>query len=369
LRNRDPHFLLAAVLLHAAAIVVAWSTAASRAPLTWSDDDARTGAPNQQHGELAFDLVPDEPANKPQHSPQPIARRAPAPAPAPNVGRSAPRGPAPEAPSDDATYPDPEAAAGPTAGTDDSLDQKPPPPLPGLDGKPIWSLPGVLPAPALAGRVSPARPVAPDAPPPAPLPLSPQARAALDYLGSGVPRPQRHEPVQHFPAAGTLASAVTEELRSSTMPAESDTVFELVVDAQGHLASVHVAAANPDHRKAAEGVARAVAQRFAAQTFPLPGAFATGSRIQVAVQSKLAMPDGSKHGVSKPRPTLPGTPSPFAIKEDSLDDRFRPDTPASLPPPKLGIAFSLDFDLANIGAKRRRVLHTRIHAVPLAGAP
>jgi hypothetical protein len=365
-RNRDPHFLLAAVLLHGAAVVLAWSAASSRAPPTWSDEDARSGAPNQQPRELAFDLVPDEPAEKREDAPQPLARLAPA----PNVGRSAPRRPARGAPSDDAPYPDPEAPAEPTArGTDDSLDQKPPAALPGLDGKPIWSLPGVLPPPALAGRVSPARPVVPDAPPPAPLPLSAPARAALDYLGSGVPRPQRQAPVQHFPAAGTLASAVAEELRSSTTPAESETVFELVVDAKGHLASVYVAAANPDHRKAAEGVARAVAQRFAGQTFPLPDAFATGSRIHVAVQSRLTMPDGTSHGIPMPRPSLPGAPSQFGIKDDSLDDRHRPGSTASLPPPKLGIALSFDFDPANIGAKRRRVVHTRVHAVPLPGAP
>jgi hypothetical protein len=194
--------------------------------------------------------------------------------------------------------------------------------------------------------------------------------AALDYLGSRKPPPpsKAEEPAQNFPAAGTLASAVADELRSSSTPPESSTTFELVIDAQGHLASVHIVAADPDHRKAAEGVARAVAQRFAGQTLPLPSSFAGGSRIQVAVRSRLAMPDGTPHGIPKPRPSLPGAPMEHAIKEDSLDDRFRPNTPASLPPPKLGIGLSFDFDLANIGAKRRRVVQTRVHAVPLAGA-
>lgn len=366
MRNRDPQFLLAAALLHAALIAAAWVTGLSTRSA--GDPGLPAGTAGQERGELAFDLVPEAPAKSPAE--QPLARITPVPA--PHVGRSAPRARTPEAPENDAPYPEPAPSANAPAGAQEGLDQKPPPPapLPGLDGKPVWSLPGVLPSPALAGRVSPGPPPTPEAPSPS-LPLGTAGQAVLDYLGSGTPPPpsQTPEPVQHFPAAGTLASAVAEEVRSSSAPPESDTVFELVVDAQGHVASVHVIAVDPDHRKAAEGAARAVAKRFSGQTLPLPGAFAGGSRIRVSVQSRLAMPDGSKHGIPMPRPSLPGAPSPYAIKEDSRDDRHRPGSMASLPPPKLGIALSFDFDLANIGAKRRRVVHTRFHAVPLAGAP
>ena len=368
MRNRDPQFLFAAALLHAALIVAAWRTTYPSLASSSEGDENLLGAPG---GELAFDLVPDPPGNQPQEAPQPIARIEPSPQ--PKVGRSAPQARASEVLPDDAPYPDPEATQGAAPGPQDTPVQKQPLPEapPGLDGKPIWTVPGVLPSPTLAGRVPAApAPVVPDAPPPL-RPLGAPIHAALDYLGSGKPPPpsQVPEPVQNFPAAGTLASALADELRSSSIAPESDTSFELVIDAQGHLASVHVVAADPDHRKAAEGVARAIAQRFAGQTFPLPSSFAGGSRVQVAVRSRITMPDGTSHGIPIPRPSLPGVKSPYDIKEDSFDDRHRSGSPASnLPPPKLGISLKFDFDLANIGAKRRRVVHTRVHAVPLAPA-
>ncbi|UQA62745.1 hypothetical protein [Polyangium aurulentum] len=368
MRNRDPQFLFAAALLHAALIVAAWRTTYPSLASSAEGDEILLGAPGD---EIAFDLVPDAPQNQPQEAPQPIARIEPSPA--PKVGRSAPRGRASEVPPEDSPYPDPEATAGAPPSAQDTPVQKQPLPeaLPGLDGKPIWTMPGVLPSPNLAGRMpAPPAPVVPGAPPP-PRPLGEPIHAALDYLGSGTPPSpfKVPEPVQNFPAAGTLASAVTDELRSSSTAPESETSFELVIDAQGRLASVNVIAVDPDDRKAAEGVARAIAKRFAGQTFPLPSSFAGGSRIQVAVRSQITMPDGTSRGIPTPRPSLPGVKSPYDIKEDSLDDRHRPGSIASqLPPPKLGISLKFDFDLANIGAKRRRVMHTRVHAVPLAGS-
>ncbi|MDC3956619.1 hypothetical protein [Polyangium jinanense] len=363
-RNRDPQFLLAAALLHAAVILAVWFTASSPSP---RNEGSQTEAPGQERDEIAFDLVSDTPTQKPEKAPAPIARVAPAKA--PRVGHHAPRRPTHDAPGEDAPYPDPEPlpAAGANAGSQEAPAEQPPT-LPGLDGKPIWAVPGVLPAPALAGRVSSAPPPAPEEPTIAPS----LGQKALDYLASRVPPPpsayERRDPIQHFPAAGTLASAVTDELRSSTTPAESDTHFELVVDAQGHLVSVHVVAADPAHRKAAEHVARAIAERFSGQTFPLPDAFAAGSRIRVGVKSEVVLPNGAKHHVSDPRLSLPGVSVPLGSQEYLFDERSRPGLAGVLPNLNLGIELSFKFDLATLGSTRKRVLHTRVNAVPLASA-
>ena len=141
------------------------------------------------------------------------------------------------------------------------------------------------------------------------------------------------------------------------------------MDANGQLVKVQVVSADPEHRKEWDRVARAIMQRFAGQTFPLPDTFAGGSRIRVAVKSQLTMPDGTAHGVPMPSPTIPGVPTGREIRIETLDDPHRGTTGnAGLPPTSLAIGLSFNFDLANIGAKRRRVIHTRISAAPLARA-
>jgi hypothetical protein len=318
---------------------------------------------------LEFDVeLADENAKAIGAPPQPIARVTVAPS---RPGRLAPRGKTHETSRNDAPIDAPivEATPSTTASPEAPLDDRPPStPLPGLDGKPVWALPGVLPpAPALGGAIAAApTPVVPSAP----ARTGPLA-ATLDYLASGnPPKPgARIEPVQHFPAAGTLASALATEIRGSSTPPESSGVFELVVDANGQLISVQVVTADPEHRKEWDRVARAIAQRFSGQTFPLPDTFAGGSRIRVAVKSQLTMPDGTAHGVPLPSPTIPGVPTGREIRIETLDDPHRGTTGnAGLPPTSLAIGLSFNFDLANIGAKRRRVIHTRISAAPLARA-
>lgn len=358
MRNRDPLFLLTAALLHAIAIGAVWTGASS--PRRSAEISER--GPDEH---LEFDVeLEDENAKVIEAPRQPIARVTEAPS---RPSRLAPRGKTLDAaPNGTPTV---ETAPSTTASAETRLDERPPPaPLPGLDGKPIWALPGVLPpAVALGGAVAAApAPVVP-APPVSTGPLA----AALDYLASGnPPKPSaRIAPPQHFPAAGTLASALANEIRGSSTPPDSSGVFELVIDAKGQLVSVQVIAADPIHRKEWDRVARTVAQRFAGQTLPLPDTYAIGSRIRVAVTSQLTMPDGTPHGVPVPSPTIPGLPNEHDIRIESRDDRHREGNGKSaLPPTKLAIGLSFQFDLANIGAKRRRVIHTRISAAPLARA-
>jgi hypothetical protein len=359
-RNRDPLFLLAAVLLHALAVGAVWTNAS----ILHTNVDVSTSTPDER---LEFDVdLADEPAKALEAPPQPIAHVTTAHA---RPERFAPRG-KPLAASEKDEAPIAEVAPSSTGSAETAVEVRPPPVLvPGLDGKPIWALPGILPpAPALGGAIAaiPA-PVVPGAPPASTGPLA----VALDYLASGnPPKPNVPiTPIQHFPAAGTLASALASEVRGSSTPPNSDGIFELVVNAKGQLISVQVLAADPLNRKEWERVAHSIAQRFSGQTFPLPDIYARGSRIRVAVQSRLTMPDGTAHGVPMPLPKIPGLPSERDIRVDTLDDQHRAGGPAAgLPPTQLAAGLSFDMDLANIGAKRRRIVHTRISAAPLASA-
>lgn len=242
-------------------------------------------------------------------------------------------------------------------------------PIPGIDGKPIWAVPGVMPpAPAMGGALT-AQP-APVVP--APPPASTGALATvMDYLASGNPpkASARIEPPLHFPAAGTLASALASEVRGSSTPPNSNGIFELVINAQGQLVSVQVLAAAPEYRPEWDRVAKAIAQRFLGQTFPLPTAYAGGSRVRVAVTSQMTMPDGTAHGIPAPAATIPGLPNEKDIKIDGIDDPHRGlGGRSGLPPTSLAAGIKFDFDLANIAAKPRRIVRTRITASPLARA-
>jgi hypothetical protein len=370
-RNRDPLFLLAAVLLHALAVGAVWTSASSARQsveisasepidvLEFNLDSGPIKAPV-----IGIPAQPIARVTEVDARPEKLAYRAnivAASAPTVNdapIVESAPTVAAPIPGSGAATTSEPLPA--------DSL---PPASVPGIDGRPIWAMPGVLPADPALGRANAAQP-APVVP--APISTIPKpVTAVLDYLASGnPPKPDaRIAPPLHFPAAGTLASSLADEIRSSSTPPESSGIFELVIDAQGRLLSVLVVAADPKYRKEWDRVAQVVGQRFSGQTFPLPDAYVVGSRIRVAITSHVTMPDGTPHGVPMPAPTIPGLPGEHDIKNEVLDDPHRGGGgKAGLPPTQLSVGLKFNFDLANIGAKRRRVVRTRISAAPLARA-
>jgi len=359
-RNRDPLFLLAAAFLHAIVVVFVWFTAPS--PRTISENSPVA----KQDERLEFDI---------ERAPEPTEKRheiAALPIPPAGASRLAARGRRPlidKAP-DEAPYA--EAAPGVSAPlpAPESTEQwsATPASVPGLDDKPIWAVPDAFPAPStLASAVTAgAPPVVPAAPA-----NTGTLATVLAYAASGnPPKPSaKPEPIQHFPAAGTLASALASEIRGSSVSPESKGVFELVLNSNGQLVSVQVIASDPERRKEWERIAHVITQRFGEQKFPLPDAYAGGSRIRVAVTSQLTMPDGTAHGVPIPMPTIPGLPSEHDIPAPGLDDRYRGGGgKAGLPPTSLSLGLSFSFDLANIGARPRRVVHTRITAAPLVKA-
>lgn len=370
MRNRDPLFLLAAIALHALAVGAVWTSASSVLP---GAEIAARGSSDE--GEFDIDLSPEKAriveapkviAHVVEESSQPIKI----------VSRGSVVTPA--VPTGNEVLVAEEAAmpSMPNAETPSVIEPAPietrQPTVPGIDGRPIWAMPGVLPSDPALGRAIAAQPAPVVPAPPATNPATPRPiAAALDYLGSGnPPKPDaRIAPPLHFPAAGTLASTLADEIRGSSTPPESNGIFELVIDAKGHLLSVQVVAADPKYRKEWDRVAQVVAQRFTGQTFPLPDAYVVGSRIRVAITSQLTMPDGTSHGIPMPSATIPGLPGEHDIKNDVLDDPHRGGGgKAGLPPVQLAAGIKFDFDLANIGAKRRRIVRTRISAAPLARA-
>ncbi|MDI3281891.1 hypothetical protein QHF83_01170 [Polyangium sp. 15x6] len=341
-RSRIPLSLLAALVLHAAGLLVV--RALPPRPLELST----IGHAFERSPELWIDLRPIEPASSspprgaletPLPAPEPpprvavLPRRAtsPSPAPAPPESNPAPSpspAPASTAPSDYDGPPDELPRAGA---------------VPALAGPPIWAVPGAM----------------PHEPAPSPAPIRPTAQAVL----AGSAEQAR------FPAAGTLASAIAEGVRSSSTPPESDSTFLLTLDARGQIASVEVVVAKGGDRKEWERIARAVKEKFAGRVFPMPTAFAGGGRVFVSTRSRLTMPDGTAHGIPNPKPALIGGNSSIITIPGAHDDRLsNPMMNQNLPPDAIMIGIKFDFDVANIGAKRRRVVHTQVHAEPIGAA-
>ncbi|WP_437485524.1 hypothetical protein WME75_01090 [Sorangium sp. So ce1014] len=317
------------------------------------DERARAGAGEEVEPlvSLDIDVLPDQPRapdDLPIEPPQGLARTKST---DPGSRRAAPRArPAapPEADSAQASSAEPAARE---SAPPDAYDA---PPLaaapPGLDGVPVWTLPGVLPVKPPARSIAPRRPLAPGRPVP---PRS--ARSDADQGGRA--------PVPVFPAAGTLASAVAEEVSSSVAPDVADSSFELTLNAKGQLVSVRFLGANAGNGEDWRLIAQAVLKRFSGQALSMNGDFVAGSRVTVHVSSRVVMPDGTGHGT--PAPMWKHDGGKPIVREDSRDDRFRSPHLAPAPDEK---KFSLMFriDQANIGAQRRRVVSTRIEAVPVA---
>jgi hypothetical protein len=212
-------------------------------------------------------------------------------------------------------------------------------------------IPGVLTAPSAANTTKPLAPRATGAaPPPGQNPSEEQKQTAL------------------LPAAGTLGSAVAEEVAASSAPLTSESHFKLTLDAQGRLVSALFLSANEGDRAGWERVARAVAKRFAGKTMPMPSAYAAGGTVYVSIRSRVVMPDGTSHGAPTPRSITEKAPDNEYGRIDSpLNDRFRsPMTSTSPAPNKITIGVPFKFDLSNLGATRRRVVSAQVRAVPIS---
>ncbi|AUX39698.1 hypothetical protein SOCE26_010930 [Sorangium cellulosum] len=354
MRGRDSLSLLAAFLLHAGGVVAARALAPQVV-----EEHVRTGAGEENDAVLLLDVdvSPDgsrAPEDLPMAQPQALARTSTGPGSArgTRAERATPSAHAPVLPEAPSQAPSSGPAAGEDAPPDPDAYGAPPPAAapPGLGGVPVWALPGVLPGAPPAGSLAAVRPLAPVRPAP---PRS--ARSGADPGGGA--------PALVFPAAGTLASAVADEVSSSAAPDVSESSFELTLNAKGQLVSVRFLDANAGNGEDWRRIAQAVLRRFSGRTLSMNGDFAAGGKVTVHVSSRVVMPDGTEHGI--PKPMMKHDAGKSIVREDSLDDRFR--LPHLAPAPgekKPMLAFR--FDLANLGAQRRRVVNTRVDAVPVA---
>ncbi len=358
--RRDPLFFLAALLVHAAGLLSAGAIA--RAPSAFVQDpllaahlelvEVATNGINP----IEVDLLPDTPARAPDSNnkgaPAGTAAAAHTPRLGSSVQRSREHAPAQSSQEPTSANVEPAPAEGPSAADPGWLPNESPDRAPGLNGPPVWMIPGVLTAPSAANTK--------------PKPLGPRATGAAPPPNQTPSEEQKQTAL--LPAAGTLGSAVAEEVAASSAPLTSESHFKLTLDAQGRLVSALFLSANEGDRAAWERVARAVAKRFAGKTMPMPSAYAAGGTVYVSVRSRVVMPDGTSHGAPTPRSITEKAPDNEYGRIDSpLNDRFRsPMTSTSPAPNKITIGVPFKFDLSNLGATRRRVVSAQVRAVPIS---
>jgi hypothetical protein len=226
-----------------------------------------------------------------------------------------------------------------------------PAPVEGPDGlsvtdlgrPPIWSLPGVVPAPAPPAL----RPVNNDAPGAAVR----EAMAANDSAhGVG-------------PTGGPdLASAIADAARGPEAPRVGRATFEVRVDKRGHAMGVSLRNAAAGDARGWEAVATKAAASLQGRTFPLGPAFARGASVSVDVIAAMALPSGPTRWIS-PMRVLNGESKPVQMPR-SPDDVSNAGSYFKVPE-KSGMVRIVDFDVTNFGAKERRGVRATFQVTPV----
>ena len=155
--------------------------------------------------------------------------------------------------------------------------------LPGINA-PVWGVPGVL------------------APLPAPLPAPtvvgaapPVDRDIASKVIDGSLAKQDHDKGLDLPAAGTVASAVADAVRSSATPADSKATFEVRLGADGKVLGVRVVSTDGGDAGAWDRAAKAASGALAAKALAMRGEAAVhGAIVTVKVDSKQQYPWGNR---------------------------------------------------------------------------
>lgn len=187
---------------------------------------------------------------------------------------------------------------------------------PGIGGRPVWTMPGVLPE---GGRPAPA-PTTPGPPREvdkniAGKVLNEQLRARDKGLGIDLP------------AAGTVATAIGNAVRSGDTPNEGRATFVVRLSPTGQVLDVRLASSSAGSQDVWQRAAQAAAARLRGKSLTMTGAYKGGATVYVDVSSAILMPDGSKGGVKRQG---------------------------------LGVGF----DVSNLGANPSRVVKTSFRVVP-----
>lgn len=187
---------------------------------------------------------------------------------------------------------------------------------PGLNGRPVWTMPGVVPE---SGR-------------PAPAPTTPGTPREVDKNIAGKVLTERLRDRDKnlgidLPAAGSVATAIKNAVQGSDAPNDGRATFIVQLSPTGQVLDVRLASASAGSQDVWQRAAQAAAARLRGKTLTMTGAYKNGATVYVDVTSAILMPDGSKGGVK--RQGMGGT-----------------------------------FDLANLGANASRVVKTSFRVVP-----
>ena len=167
---------------------------------------------------------------------------------------------------------------------------------PGLDGKPIWAIPGAVARPDV----------------PAPAPTTGDAPRAVDrdiagqlLRGDQAARDKRLG--LDLPAAGTVASAVADAVRGTDAPGASKATFEVRLDPAGRVLWIRAVRSMGGSPEIWDRVARLATARLAKAKLAMTGAYAAGATVVVDVVSVVQLPAGNPVGASEM--VKPGPPT------------------------------------------------------------
>jgi hypothetical protein len=318
----EGRFLALSVGLHAALLCGFGAVALARALAT---DAERVTPPPVPAFDVEIDETP-EPMKLPVVAPEPLPP-PPEPtddAPPPEaVARVAPRAVSPNA-NTGPSEPSPASTGDARRPPADEYDTLPDDrgrvlTVPGLNGPPVWAMPGVLP---------PAQ-----GPAPAPT-VAPRARQVDSDIAGKVVREAMHDRDKskgfELPAAGNAASAVQASLYGSDLPADSRGTIAVRIGPNGQVLDARVVTMVGGDVSQWERAAAAAVARLRAMKLELPEAYKNGATIYVDAVSVAQLPAGGGSGFNGP-----GSDSGAGAK----------------------------FDISNIGAHKRQVVRTTTRIV------
>ncbi|WP_437305689.1 hypothetical protein [Sorangium sp. So ce388] len=303
---------------------------------------SRTDAPGRLPGdEQSIDLLLAEPAphaaaNAPAAplGPPPLALSKPS----RRTERGGSRPVEPTTPSpDDAAAPPAQADARSPAGPDEygtPPDAPRPAAAPGLGGAPVWSIPGVI-GPSAAAT--------------APSALGPRSEST----------PARSLEAAPPPFAAALASDVLDVVRQTNTPVDGSATFEVRLDARGGVLGVQLKGSSDD--LAWRRAARALKQRLAGMSFPLPAPLSQGATVYIDVTSTFAHPSGGKEVAE-----LEGAAPFVAYTERKPQDGTSNagDLFSGASGVALGATLIFESDASNLATNKKRRLRSRVRLIP-----
>jgi hypothetical protein len=228
---------------------------------------------------------------------------------------------------------------------------------PGLDGTPVWALPGVM-----------TPPTAPRPAPTAPLPQPAVDRRVAEQVLGGTLGDRDREIGVTLPAAGVVASALADATRAAPL-GDAGATFEVQLAAEGTVTGVRFVRATAGDAAAWGAVAAAARRALGSRALDMGGRRG-GATVVVTVTAKVQFPAGGKQAAAL-EPVCAG----------DLLQAVDPASGAAAPPAErdprrcLPVAVRLAADAANLGAHDAKivsasfqVVRTGDRALP-AGAP